>query len=276
MLTTDELSELFQKVRAYLLREGREHLEVYGPNPKGGTARQFDRHAEDLIIEYFSTRSHRVRIISEERREPVFIGESPYEYTLICDPVDGSDNYLYGYQVVAFAVAVVPGSLPVTPDNVCCSLVGEIYSNNVFTAQKGRGAFLNGRKLPQLDAGNVCLGDSLITVDFDPGDKKNTKNAERGLKIVEMAAGQRRTGSTCWDLCWLARGSLRTVIDLRKELSAENFLAPFGIVREVGCVLTDEHGNDLGKRDFSDLSKRYNIICAASRELIDEIVSAIQ
>lgn len=277
MLMTDELSELFQAVRAFLLKEGREQLGEYGPNPKGGKARHFDRRAEDLIIEYFRARPYRVKIISEERDKPVLIGKSPYDYTLVCDPVDGSDNYVHDYPAVTCAIAVAPGNLPVTLDSVQYSLVGNIYSNQIFTARKGYGAFLNGEKLPRLQTGHVRLSNSLITVNFDRGDMRDTKISERWLNLVRIAEGERRTGSACWDICrGVARGSVGAFVDLRGELSAENFLASFGIAREVGCVLTDERGKELGDRDFSDLTQRHRIICAASRGLIDEIVSIIQ
>jgi len=276
MSIADKLLVLFKKIKRFLLKDGKERLEECGVNPKGGKIRYFDRHVEGMIIEFFKKRSsHSIKIISEERSEPILIGKFPPDYTIICDPVNGSDNYVHGYHAVACAMAVVPGNLPITLNNIQYALVGSIFSNEVFTAEKGYGAFLNGRKLP-LRKDSLPLSNALINVDFDHGDKKSVRNYARLLDIVRIAEGQRRTGSSCLDICWgLAKGGVSAFVDLRDELSPENFLASFAVAREVGCVLTDENGRDLRKKNFSDLSQRYNIICATNKKLINEIVSII-
>ena len=87
--------------------------------------------------------------------------------------------------------------------------------------------------------------------------------------------GQRRTGSACLDICMLAQRRAVAYVDYRDELSSENFLGPFAIIREVGCVLTDVKGKDIGNKVFSNLSQRHSIICAADKNILKEIVSII-
>jgi len=274
MLPSEEIHQVFHKVRSYLLKEGRNQLGIYGHNPKGGIAREFDRRVEDIVIEHFREKTWSMRILSEEREGPITIGEHPYDWTLVLDPVDGSDNYVHGYRQVAFAAAFIPGKLPVTLRNVSYAFVGNVYTNDIFTANKGGGTFLNNDMLPHFSlTKKIDTDSSLITINFDHGDRENTEAEERCWKLRNVAYSVRRSGSACIDICELARGSVVAYVDLRNALSPENFLAPFRIINETGCILVDGEGSDFIDNDLSDLSKVYTVVCARTEELARKIVN---
>jgi len=270
---------LFTLTRSFILGDSGHKIDgVERPNPKGGKARGFDLHVEKLIRDYFESKGPgcNLRIISEEQPSPMLIGKPPYSYTLIVDPVDGSDNHIHGIQSVAFAVAVVHGHLRVSLNNVIYAFVGDIYTGNVYRAERGKGTFWNNQKLPLYNKGKTKLEEYFVTVNFDRDDLGNVENNARCLSLFKVALGNRRCGSACLDICELSKGSIGAYIDLRRELSPENFLAPALILSESGCVVTDKDGKDIGHCDFSDLSRRYSIICARSNSLADEVVALIQ
>jgi len=273
-----DIQNLFKLVQEFILSDdGHSKDKVERPNPKGGSSRGFDLHVEDMIREYFESKEPgcNLKIISEEQPLPILIGKPPYAYTLIIDPVDGSDNHIHGIRSVAFAVAVIPGHQRISLGNVTHAFIGDIYTGNIFRAEMGRGAFWNDHSLPLFNFDIHELKDFCITINFDRGDLGMTENNARCLKLLETAIGNRRGGSACLDICEIARGSIGAYIDIRNELSAENFIGPALILQEAGCVITDDEGRDISQIDFSDLSRRHNIICARSDDLVEEILNII-
>lgn len=278
MSIVEDLQNIFKLIQSFILGDdGHRKDKIERQNPKGGHARGFDLYIEDLIRSYFESRNPQrsIKIISEEQALPMLVGEPPYSYTLIIDPIDGSDNHVHGIQSAAFMVAVIPGHLEVLLDNITHAFVGDIYTGNIFRAERGKGAFWNNKRLPLYNLDANKLEDFYITLNFDRGDLGEVKSNSRCLNLFKIALGNRRSGSAGLDICEVAKGSIGAYVDIRDELSPENFLGPSLILRESGCAVTDEDGNNIGDRDFSDLSRRYNIICAKSDNLVKEILSAI-
>jgi len=156
-------------------------------------------------------------------------------------------------------------------------LLSVIYIQAIFfKAERFGGAFWNDEKLPLFNLGKNHLKDFYITINFDHGDLGKTENNARCLRLLEVAMGSRRGGSACLDICEIAKGSTGAYVDVRDELSPENFLAPALILKEVGCVITNADGAEINHCDFSDLSRRYNVICARSQYLVEEILAIIR
>src|SRR5690349_5630134 len=95
------LEQLFQQVRAYVHSERFNRNQVYFQSPEHITM-QFDRDAEDLIIDGLKESGLGFEVFTEER-PPFTIGDKP-RYRIVIDPVDGSTNVARGIMTAAVAL----------------------------------------------------------------------------------------------------------------------------------------------------------------------------
>ncbi|MDE5983530.1 MAG: inositol monophosphatase, partial [Duncaniella sp.] len=121
------------------------------------------------------------------------------EYRWIIDPLDGTTNFSAGIPVFAVSIGIEHNGTPV---------VGVVYDpvlDELFTAVKGQGAFLNGtpihvRENDRLDRAVVSTG---FPVDKNVNPDNNLDNVARVLPLVR---GMRRLGSAAMDICYVAAG----------------------------------------------------------------------
>jgi myo-inositol-1(or 4)-monophosphatase len=126
-------------------------------------------------------------------------GAKDSEFVWIIDPLDGTSNFIHGFPVYCVSIALaVKGKIE----------QGVIYDpsrNDLFTATKGRGAYLNDRRLRV--SKRVRLEECLISngFPFRPGNDFNTHLKMMG-DMMQRTSGLRRSGSAALDLAYVAAG----------------------------------------------------------------------
>ncbi len=259
------LEQLFRQVRAYMHSDQFDLNDVYAQTPEHLTMR-FDREAEDIIISGLIDSGHGFEIITEER--PSFTTVPNPRYRIVIDPVDGSNNVSRGIMTAAVALAVLPYDAPISPEQVLWSLVGELFSGTVYQAQRGGGAFRNGRRCQVSTTKH--LAECVLGMNFDGRDLPTLNR----LLIQKPVPGKvRRTGSSAMDVVYVASGAYDAFIDIGNVLTAESFLASLSIVLEAGGVMSDQQGNDLPA--IRNLTEGFSLIVAGTSELHQEIVTKV-
>jgi myo-inositol-1(or 4)-monophosphatase len=259
------LEQLFRQVRAYTQAERYDRKQVYSQSDAHVTM-QFDRDAEDMIINGLTESGTGFEIISEER--PTFSTMDNPQYRIVIDPIDGSTNVKRGIMTAAVALAVLPIEAPVTPENVQWALVGELFSGTVYEAQKGGGAFRNGRRcqVSNISTMKDCVAG--LNLDGHNSDTLRTLLTESPrLGIV------RRSGSSAIDSVYVASGTYDAYIDVGEELTGESFLASAHIVLEAGGIVTDYQGKPI--RPITSLTDKYSLVIASNKKLHQEILNRI-
>src|SRR5215469_7230091 len=165
------LEQLFRHVRGYAQSERYDRKQIYAQSPEH-TTMQFDRDAEDIIINGLVESRIGFEVITEER--PTFSTMPNPSYRIIIDPIDGSDNVSKGIMTAGVALAVLPIDTAVIPEQVQWALVGELFSGTVYAAQRDGGAFRNGLRCQASDT--KTLHKSLIGLNLD-GRSVNTIQA---------------------------------------------------------------------------------------------------
>lgn len=260
------LEQLFRQVRVYVQSERFDRNHIY-EQTLVHTTMQFDRDAEDLIINGLIDSKNGFEIITEERPTFRTIADPPYR--IVIDPIDGSTNVEHGIMTATVALAVLPIDVPIVPEQVQWALVGEIFSGTVFEAQKGRGAFRDGRRC-QVSA-TKHIRQSLLGMNLD----SRSKNVTKALLTQDPAPGQvRRSGSSAMDSVYVASGTYDAYIDVGPVLTGESFLASACIVLEAGGVVSDQEGQPL--RPIQSLDDTYSLVLAGTRELHQEILTRIK
>ena len=262
------LQDMFSQVRRFLLEEGMRRKEAVRVNPKGETTREFDFLAEEKVIEYCRREfSFPVRILTEERGE-VMTWEGKPSFTLVLDPVDGSENFLRGAELCCFSVALIPGDGKVHPEDVEIALVGQIFGGSAFYAEKGKGAFRDGEALRPSKMED--LSQATIGCDFNFTDKGKVRKVH---PLLERVRDVRRLGTAAGELAMVAAGWLDAHVDVRDQLTPENFLAAYLIIREAGGVITGMKGEPLPP--VESMTQGYSIIASGNRVLHGRILEAL-
>ena len=158
---------------------------------------EVDQAAEKIIIETLLTAYPGHGIWAEESgREH---GAQDSEYVWIIDPLDGTTNFIHGLPVYCVSIALA------VKGKVEQAVVYDPTRNDLFTATKGRGAYMNDRRLRV--SKRVRLQECLISTGFPfrPGDDFNAYLRMMG-DVMQKTAGLRRPGAAALDLAYVAAG----------------------------------------------------------------------
>lgn len=259
------LEQLFRQVRVYMHSERFNRHQIFEQSSEH-TTMQFDREAEDLIIEGLTASGHGFEIITEER--PLICTSEQPQYRIVVDPVDGSTNVQRGILSASVSLAVLPIAAPVTPENVEWALVGELYSGTVYQAEREHGAYCNGRRCQVSEVKHYR--DCLAGINLD---QRDTPALQRLLCGDMLPAGVRRSGSSAMDLVYVANGAYDAYVDIGGIITGESFLAAAMIVREAGGLVTDAYGQPLVPVEH--LHQGFSLLVAATPELHHELLKLL-
>jgi myo-inositol-1(or 4)-monophosphatase len=191
-----------------------------------------DHRAEEIVFRELSKARVGYGFLMEERGEVVGADKS---HRWIVDPLDGTTNFLHSNPMFAVSIGLErQGQL----------VAGVIYNpatNELFTAEKGKGAYLNDRRLRV--AARKSPSDALVTTGIP---HRGREGHQRFLKEMELlmgeVAGVRRTGSAALDLAFVAAG--RFDVYWEHNLQPWDVAAGVVIVREAGGFVSDLSGGD--------------------------------
>jgi len=190
-----------------------------------------DQHAEEMIISTINARYPEHDILAEE--SPAHQTGSPYRW--IIDPLDGTTNYAHGYPVFCVSIALARGE-------EC--ILGVVYNpmlEEMFIAEKGQGAFLNGRRIAVSET--AYLNGSLLATGF-PYDIRfsSENNLDFFQALAVQAQAIRRAGAAALDLAYVAAGRFDGFWELK--LHPWDTAAGCLLVQEAGGVVTGLQGGD--------------------------------
>ena len=153
----------------------------------------------------------------------------------IVDPLDGTTNFLHGIPHFATAIALERDGI------IVAGLVYNPITEELFVAEKGKGAFLNDRRIRVAARRN--LGEALIGCPLPHlGRGSVSQNHEELAKIQPHVAGLRRSGATALDLAYVAAGRFDGCWD--RDVQAWDLAAGIILVREAGGFVSDLDGRD--------------------------------
>jgi len=198
---------------------------------------EVDQAAEQIIIETLLTAYPGHGILAEESGNAHDAKDS--DYVWIIDPLDGTTNFIHGFPVYCVSIALAVNG------KIEQAVVYDPSRNDLFTATKGRGAFLNDRRIRV--SKRTRLQECLISTGFPfrPGD--NFKNYLNMMAdVMQRTAGLRRPGAAALDLAYVAAG----FTDGFFETGLKPWDAAAGslLVTEAGGLI----GNFTGESDFLD------------------------
>jgi len=191
-----------------------------------------DHRAEEILFAELSRTRPGYSFLMEERGE---ITGADTTHRWVIDPLDGTTNFLHGIPVFAISIALERNG------ELVAGLIYNPADHETFMAEKGKGAFLNDKRLRV--AARSELASALIGTGIPHGGRPNHELYLKELRAVMPAsAGIRRMGSAALDLAWTAAGRLDGFWE--HGLRPWDIAAGIVILREAGAYVSDTDGKD--------------------------------
>lgn len=191
----DTLEEAAKESGKILLKKFGKKFGILSKGVISNLVTEVDHLSEKKIISVIRRDFPGHEILTEESGEL----SSESEYKWIIDPIDGTVNYAHGIPLTCVSIAVSRG------DELLLGAVFNPISGEYFSAERGRGAYLNGRKIHV--STNSDIRRSLLVTGF-PYDSGRFRPDPVKLfrKFIKLDIPVRRLGSAALDLCWTACG----------------------------------------------------------------------
>jgi len=216
-----------------------------------------DRRAEALIVARLRAEFPQHGIVAEEGGSGAAAGA---KYTWHVDPLDGTTNFAHGYPCFAVSIGLLEQGQPIV------AAVQNPTSDELFTAVRGEGAYLNGKRI--FVSPVEKLAESLVCTGFPPKHRRSSANMSYYWEFTLRSHGVRRDGSAALDLCSVACGRFEAFWEF--GLSSWDTAAGILLVTEAGGMVTDLAGNPYQPGD-SEMLATNGRIHAEMRQVSAEI-----
>jgi myo-inositol-1(or 4)-monophosphatase len=215
---------------------------------------EVDHAAEQAIIETLLTAFPDHGIHAEESGMRPGQGRDR-DFVWVIDPLDGTTNFIHGFPVYCVSIALT------VKGRVEHAVVYDPTRNDLFIASRGRGAYLNERRIRV--AKRTQLSESLVSTGFPfrPGDAMRPYLRMLG-DVMGRCAGVRRPGAAALDLAYVAAGFTDAFFE--KGLSPWDVAAGSLLVTEAGGLI----GNYTGEANFMEQAE----CMAASPRIYGQLV----
>jgi myo-inositol-1(or 4)-monophosphatase len=214
-----------------------------------------DRLAERQFRQLIATRFPAHAVLGEEQAGA---STAVSRWRWIIDPLDGTTNFAHGLALFSVSIGLeIDGRMDV-------AVVYDPMAKELFTAERGEGARLNGR--PVRVSSESALGDSLLCTGFP-----YTVREDRGRQVavfeafLDRARAVRRLGSAALDLCYVAAGRLEGFWE--QQLHAWDIAAGTLIVEEAGGRVTDYRGGPVDLTRGEIIASNGHLHAALQREI---------
>jgi myo-inositol-1(or 4)-monophosphatase len=233
----DFLINISKKAGEYLLSQTSEELHI---EHKGriDLVTNADKTSQDIIVKSIEEKFPDHAIIAEEGYDKA--GKDGFAWYI--DPIDGTTNFVHGVPMFCISIALYNEALPII------GLCHNPSNEETFYAERGKGAFLNGKQIYVSRTANLL--DSLVATGFPYKSENMDKVIKCFSNVVGNVQGIRRFGSAALDLSYVACGRFDVFWEM--GLKPWDMAAGVLILEEAGGKVTGMNGAafDLHKGDI--------------------------
>ena len=238
--TLQELESLLRSLRPFLL-DPTSVGEVVTKN-RNDFVTAADVGVQRRIREALALSHPHIHVMGEEDADHSI---DPTVPTVVLDPIDGTTNYIFGYGLSAVSFALVQGG------QTQLGAVYNPYTDELFAAERGKGATLNGTPIHVLEAS--APAEVVAAIGSMPY-RKEFANELFGLakQLYLECIDIRRSGSAALDICYTAAG--RVGLYCERGLKVWDYAAAALILEEAGGRITDYQGEPIPLFGGSDIA----------------------
>lgn len=208
---------------------------------------EYDKKVQDFLIKNLKEAFPNSGFVAEE--EGVGKEVNPYEGEIfIIDPIDGTANFVNSLALSVISVAYLVDGVQTA------GVVYNPYNGEMFYAERGKGAYLNGKNImpseTPLKNGLVAVGTATYYEEFYDWSKKSV------VKMYDACMDFRRLGTSALEICYVAMGRLCAFYEI--VLCPHDYGAASLIAKEAGAICTTLEGEEL------PMHKKTGAVCANS------------
>jgi len=230
-------------------------LEIRAKN-RNDFVTQVDRAAEQAIIDVIRRAYPEHSFVAEESGASA---GARLEFQWVIDPLDGTTNYIHGFPQYCVSIALEHKGV------LTQAVVYDPAKNELFTASRGRGAYLDDRRMRVSKCAQ--LADALVGTGFPFKELARIDLYMRQLRtLMGACAGVRRAGAAALDLAYVAAGRLDAFWEM--GLSRWDMAAGALLIQEAGGLVSDLDG----KAGFLDSGD----IAAATPKVLPQLLDALR
>lgn len=235
----NQIIEIVKDAGKIILSAHNQETSVTAKEGKKNFVTKYDVAMQDFLFNELAKAFPEAEFVGEE-------GENNLKSSalrFIIDPIDGTTNFMQNYRCSCISVALCK------ENDVIAGVVFNPYTNEVFSAEQGTGAYLNGEKIKVSDR---PLSDGLALFGTSPYHPENTDETFALLrKVFDFSRDIRRSGSAAYDICTVACG--RCEVFFEKGLQPWDIAAGTLILKEAGGVALNYQGEEISLSKPDDM-----------------------
>ncbi len=229
-----KITEIVKEAGKIILSAHNQESSITAKEGKKNFVTKYDVAVQEFLFDELGKAFPEAEFIGEESENNFSINSLRF----IIDPIDGTTNFMQDYRCSCISVALCK------ENDVIAGVVYNPYTAEIFSAEKGKGAYLNGERI---NVSERPLSDGLALFGTSPYHPENTDETFALLrKVFDLSRDIRRSGSAAYDICMVACG--RCEVFFEKELQPWDIAAGTLITKEAGGIVSDYEGEPI---DFS-------------------------
>ncbi len=242
--------------------------EVVKMGADGTPTKLIDLVAEEKVVEVLEGLDRPLTLVSEEIGR-IEVGKGSPEVIFVVDPLDGTANAVKNIPAYGISLAIAEVTGPdrsMTINDVELGFVKNLATGDIYQAEKGDGASLNGQNIstsPKTDISQSTIGAYIY--------RASTEKVEELCKMVRR---MRILGSVAVELGYVADGTYDAFLDIRGNLRILDIAAGKLIVEEAGGTVTGECNQPLDGK--LNVLERTSIIASGNSEVHQELIRLIR
>ena len=226
-----KITEIVKEAGKIVLSAHNQENTITAKEGKKNFVTKYDVAVQDYLFKELGKAFPDAQFIGEE-------GENDFSIDglrFIIDPIDGTTNFMQDYRCSCISVALCNGN------DVVAGVVYNPYTDELFSAEKGKGAYLNGDRI---SVSERPLSDGLALFGTSPYHPENADETFSLLrKVFDFSRDIRRSGSAAYDICMIACG--RREVFFEKSLQPWDIAAGTLILKEAGGIALNYQGRDI-------------------------------
>jgi myo-inositol-1(or 4)-monophosphatase len=232
-------NELFKKVAISAVKEAGKFLDKHFQQHKDLSFKgrrdmmtDMDTKSEKVILDTIKSQFHDHAVLSEEAG---LVGTENATYLWVVDPLDGTMNYYYGMNPYRVGICLLENKKPIL------NVLYNPTKDELYVAQKGRGAFLNDKKITVSDVSD--LKNAVVMFHLSSKKDHRVKTINILEKVFEASMQMRLFGSTLASMSYIATGKFDAYFNISQK--PWDILCGALLVQEAGGKVTDIHGGEI-------------------------------
>ncbi|MBR4760963.1 MAG: inositol monophosphatase [Lachnospiraceae bacterium] len=242
------MDKILEDIGLVARKAGKIMLEASNPKvmEKSGHANfctETDEKIQAFLIDNLSSICPEASFLGEEDGQDVFTAKMSRGFCFVIDPIDGTSNFIFAYRPSVISIALLKDGRPYL------GVVYNPFDEMMFTAQSGKGAYLNGEPVMSSKA---PLSESLTVFGTAPYyEELRDQTFDAVKKLMPLCVDVRRSGTAAWDMCCVACGRCSLYFELKIQLW--DYAAGALIASEAGCSVADIEGKPLSYSGASSI-----------------------